>query len=139
MIEADAPNISQQIVTFADGERMLVNNSDLADAIVSSRTYPKDYSEAMPSAGGYAIAAIEERTQSAIAYRAEQLSMLPQAVSDIRAVLAKPGCTWQEFWNVAQEYEVIKSDYLAELTTQETWQNISMSTLRNNLIANLVI
>ena len=61
-----------------------------------------------------------EATPIAIAYRAEQLEMLAQAVSDIRAVLAKPGCTWQEFWNVAQEYEVIKSDYLAELTTQET-------------------
>ncbi|BBD70555.1 hypothetical protein NIES4072_69220 [Nostoc commune NIES-4072] len=59
-------------------------------------------------------------TPEAIAYRAEQLSMLPQAVSDIRQILAKPGCTWQEFWAVAQEYEVIKSDYWAELTTQET-------------------
>jgi hypothetical protein len=48
------------------------------------------------------------------------LEMLPQAVSDIRQVLAKPGCTWQDYWVVAQEYEVIKSDYLAELTTQET-------------------
>ncbi|QLE45102.1 hypothetical protein FD723_32650 (plasmid) [Nostoc sp. C052] len=61
-----------------------------------------------------------EPTQSAIAYRAEQLEMLPQAVSDIRRVLAKPGCTWQEFLNVAQEYEVIKQDYWAELTTEET-------------------
>ncbi|WP_141699775.1 hypothetical protein [Nostoc sp. KVJ20] len=46
VIEADAPNHWQQIVTFADGERLLVNNSDLADlndAIVSEsseRTYP---------------------------------------------------------------------------------------------------
>ncbi|MHC0067344.1 hypothetical protein ACWATR_31275 [Nostoc sp. UIC 10890] len=61
-----------------------------------------------------------EPTPSAIAYRAEQLEMLPQAVSDIRTVLAKPGCTWQDFCSVAQEYEVIKADYLAELTTQET-------------------
>ena len=61
-----------------------------------------------------------EPTPSAIAYRAEQLEMLPQAVSDIRAVLSKPECTWQEFWDVAQEYEVIKQDYWAELTTQET-------------------
>ncbi|MBW4457656.1 MAG: hypothetical protein KME55_36240 [Nostoc indistinguendum CM1-VF10] len=61
-----------------------------------------------------------EPTPIAIAYRAEQLEMLPQAVSDIRAVLAKPGCTWQDYWAVAQEYEVIKSDYWAELTTQET-------------------
>ncbi|MHC5914254.1 MAG: hypothetical protein ACYTXE_25400 [Nostoc sp.] len=59
-------------------------------------------------------------TPEAIAYRAEQLEMLPQAVSDIRQVLAKPGCSWQEFCDVAQEYEVIKSDYWAELTTQET-------------------
>ena len=61
-----------------------------------------------------------EPTLIAIAYRAEQLEMLPQAVSDIRAVLAKPGCTWQEFWAVAQEYEVIKLDYWAELTSEET-------------------
>lgn len=61
-----------------------------------------------------------EPTPIAIAYRAEQLQMLPQAVSDIRAALAKPGCTWQEYLTVAQEYEVIKQDYLRELTPQET-------------------
>ncbi|WP_334813608.1 hypothetical protein [Nostoc sp.] len=59
VIEADAPNNYQQIVTFSDGERLLVNNSDLVDlndAIVSEsseRTYPPEYTEA--------IAAIEER------------------------------------------------------------------------------
>jgi hypothetical protein len=57
---------------------------------------------------------------SANAYRAEQLSMLPQAVSDVRGVLSKPGCSWQDYWAVAQEYEVIKADYCAELTSQET-------------------
>lgn len=61
-----------------------------------------------------------EPTPSAIAYRAEQLEMLPQAVSDIRRVLAQPGCTWQDYLAVAQEYEVIKADYWAELTTEET-------------------
>ncbi|MBW4457343.1 MAG: hypothetical protein KME55_34385 [Nostoc indistinguendum CM1-VF10] len=61
-----------------------------------------------------------EPTPTAIAYRAEQLEMLPQAVNDIRQVLAKPGCTWQDYWAVAQEYEVIKQDYWAELTIQET-------------------
>jgi DNA repair exonuclease SbcCD ATPase subunit len=60
--------------------------------------------------------AMVEDPPSAIAYRAEQLEMLPQAVSDIRGVLAKPGCKWQDYWAVAQEYEVIKSDYWAELT-----------------------
>ncbi|MBW4428676.1 MAG: hypothetical protein KME50_30680 [Nostoc desertorum CM1-VF14] len=83
----------------------------------------KNLASAMNNTQALEAAAIilgSEPTQSAIAYRAEQLEMLPQAVSEIRAVLAKPGCTWQEFWNVAQEYEVIKSDYLAELTTQET-------------------
>jgi hypothetical protein len=83
----------------------------------------KNLSEAMNNTQALEAAAIilgSEATQSAIAYRAEQLEMLPQAVSDIRQVLAKPGCTWQEFWNVAQEYEVIKSDYWAELSIQET-------------------
>ncbi|WP_414755851.1 hypothetical protein [Anabaena sp. CCY 9910] len=61
-----------------------------------------------------------EPTPSAIAYRAEQLQLLPQAVSDIRAVLSKPGCTWTDYLSVAQEYEVIKQDYLGELTPQET-------------------
>lgn len=61
-----------------------------------------------------------EPTPSAIAYRAEQLQLLPQAVSDIRAVLSKPGCSWWDYLEVAQEYEVIKNDYWAELTTQET-------------------
>lgn len=279
VIEASAPNNYQQIVTFSDGERLLVNNSDLADlnaAIVSEsseRTYPKEYTEAIAAieerykqelerleqelriglqaeAGAKAEAQVQEQIQSlqnlykqqreqnvqlqqrldemeslrqleienqqlrqriqdlenaveqrpsqqwgntmtqqatkvlnkqvkqalektidlrslaaeppkenaqeclrlmgmalknlasamnntqaleaaaiilgsdptpsAITYRAEQLEILPQAVSDIRQVLAKPGCTWQDYWAVAQEYEVIKSDYLAELTTQET-------------------
>ncbi|HYX16206.1 MAG TPA: hypothetical protein VE944_17920 [Nostoc sp.] len=61
-----------------------------------------------------------EPTPQAIAYRAEQLEMLPQAVSDIRSVLSKPGCTWQKFWSVGQEYEVIKQDYWEELTSEET-------------------
>ncbi|WP_392530113.1 hypothetical protein [Nostoc sp. C117] len=61
-----------------------------------------------------------EPTPTAIAYRAEQLEMLPQAVSDIRRVLAQPGCTWQDYSAVAQEYEVIKQDYWAELTSEET-------------------
>ncbi|MHC5748110.1 MAG: hypothetical protein ACYTXT_40930 [Nostoc sp.] len=83
----------------------------------------KNLASAMNNTQALEAAAIilgSEPTPSAIAYRAEQLEMLPQAVSDIRAVLAKPGFTWQDYWAVAQEYEVIKSDYWAELTTQET-------------------
>lgn len=83
----------------------------------------KNLASAMNNTQALEAAAIilgSEPTPVAIAYRAEQLEMLPQAVSDIRAVLAKPGCSWQEFWDIAQEYEVIKSDYWAELTTQET-------------------
>ncbi|BCL39986.1 hypothetical protein [Nostoc sp. MS1] len=60
-----------------------------------------------------------EPTPQAIAYRAEQLQLLPQAVSDIRAVLSKPGCTWIDYLTVAREYEVIEEDYLAQLTPQE--------------------
>jgi DNA repair exonuclease SbcCD ATPase subunit len=83
----------------------------------------KNLASAMNNTQALEAAAIilgSEPTPIAIAYRAEQLEMLPQAVSDIRQVLAKPGCTWQEFCDVAQEYEVIKSDYWTELTTQET-------------------
>jgi hypothetical protein len=83
----------------------------------------KNLASAMNNTQALEAAAIilgSEPTPSAIAYRAEQLEMLPQAISDIRRVLSKPGCTWQDYWAVAQEYEVIKSDYLAELTTQET-------------------
>jgi cell division septum initiation protein DivIVA len=83
----------------------------------------KNLASAMNNTQALEAAAIilgSEPTQSAIAYRAEQLEMLPQAVSDIRAVLVKPGCTWQDYWAVAQEYEVIKQDYWAELTTEET-------------------
>ncbi|WP_100903388.1 hypothetical protein [Nostoc flagelliforme] len=50
VICADAPNNSQQIVTKSDGERLLVNNTDLDVAIVSDSTerrYPKEYAEAI--------------------------------------------------------------------------------------------
>ncbi|MBD2512490.1 hypothetical protein H6G91_35695 [Nostoc muscorum FACHB-395] len=91
----------------------------------------KNLSEAMNNTQALEAAAIilgSEPTPQAIAYRAEQLSMLPQAVIDIRQVLSQAGCSWQDYWAVAQEYEVIKSDYWAELTTQETEL---ISTLQN--------
>ncbi|MBN3881455.1 MAG: hypothetical protein HWQ44_00305 [Nostoc sp. JL34] len=83
----------------------------------------KNLASAMNNTQALEAAAIilgSEPTPQAIAYRAEQLEMLPQAINEIRTVLAKPGCTWQDYWAVAQEYEVIKQDYWAELTTQET-------------------
>ena len=276
VICADAPNNSQQIVTFADGERLLVNNADINDAIVSQsteRTYPKEYTEAIAAlkeqhklelerleqelriglqaeVSARAEAQVSEQiqslqqlfkqqkeeniqlqqrlsemeglrklstenqqlqqriqelehavlerpqqqwgntmtqqativlnkqvkealektidlrslaaqapkenateclrlmgmalknlsvamnntqaleaaaiilgtspTQSALATRTEQLQMLPVAISQIRQVLAKPGCSWQDFCTVAQHYEVIKIDYWAELTISET-------------------
>jgi len=83
----------------------------------------KNLASAMNNTQALEAAAIilgSEPTPSAIAYRAEQLEMLPQAVSDIRQVLSQPGCSWQDYWAVAQEYEVIKQDYWAELTNQET-------------------
>ncbi|MDZ8189232.1 MAG: hypothetical protein RMX96_30890 [Nostoc sp. ChiSLP02] len=49
-IEADPPNYRQQIVTFADGSRELVNNADLDAASVpfsTERTYPAEYAEAI--------------------------------------------------------------------------------------------
>ncbi|MBD2480352.1 hypothetical protein, partial [Anabaena sp. FACHB-83] len=50
-ISADPPNQRQQIVTFEDGSRELVNNADLSNDAVESftpeRTYPKEYAEAI--------------------------------------------------------------------------------------------
>ncbi|MHC5863015.1 MAG: hypothetical protein ACYTXM_40660, partial [Nostoc sp.] len=49
-IEADAPNRWQQIVTFADSERLLINNADLDAASVPlprGRSYPAEYTEAI--------------------------------------------------------------------------------------------
>ncbi|MHC5772006.1 MAG: hypothetical protein ACYTXI_42130, partial [Nostoc sp.] len=83
----------------------------------------KNLASAMNNTQALEAAAIilgSEPTPTAIAYRAEQLQMIPQAVSDIRRVLSQPGCTWQDYWAVAQEYEVIKQDYWAELTSEET-------------------
>ncbi|MBD2491703.1 hypothetical protein [Aulosira sp. FACHB-615] len=75
-----------------------------------------------------------EPTPSAIAYRAEQLQLLPQAVSDIRAVLSKPGCSWWDYLEVAQEYEVIKNDYWAELTPQEAELITALEKTESSLI-----
>nr|WP_323808850.1 hypothetical protein [Nostoc sphaeroides] len=50
VIEADAPNHWQQIVTFADGERLLINNADLDAPSVPfprERNYPPEYTEAI--------------------------------------------------------------------------------------------
>lgn len=60
-----------------------------------------------------------EPTPQALGYRMEQLQFVPQAVSEIKQVLGTPRCTWQDYWTVAQQYEVIKSDYWAELSTEE--------------------
>ncbi|MDZ7966148.1 MAG: hypothetical protein RM368_14390 [Nostoc sp. DedSLP03] len=49
-IEADPPNYWQQIVTFADGSKELVNNADLDASSVpypTERTYPQEYVEAI--------------------------------------------------------------------------------------------
>ncbi|WP_190234139.1 hypothetical protein [Nostoc sp. 'Peltigera membranacea cyanobiont' 213] len=59
-------------------------------------------------------------TQLAVATRTEQLQLLPQAIREIRQVLARLEFTWQDFWAVAEKYEVIKADYWDLLTTEET-------------------
>ncbi|MHC5916764.1 MAG: hypothetical protein ACYTXE_38610, partial [Nostoc sp.] len=80
VIEADAPNTSQQIVTFSDGERLLVNNADLNDAIVSEsseRKYPKEYSEA--------IAQIKEQHKLELERLSQELRIGLQAEVSARA------------------------------------------------------
>ena len=83
----------------------------------------KNLSVAMNNTQALEAAAIilgSEPTKEAIATRTEQLQLLPVAISEIRQVLARIEFTWQEFWAVAEKYEVIRADYWAELTTQET-------------------
>jgi DNA repair exonuclease SbcCD ATPase subunit len=83
----------------------------------------KQIASAMNNTQALEAAAIilgSEPTQGAIAIRTEQLQLLPQAVSEIRGALVKPGCSWQDYWAVAEKYQSIEKDYLAELTTLET-------------------
>lgn len=80
VIVADAPNTSQQIVTFADGDRLLVNNADLDAAIVSDsteRTYPPEYSEA--------IAALKEQHKLELERLEQELRIGLQAEVNARA------------------------------------------------------
>jgi myosin heavy subunit len=80
VIETDAPNVWQQIVTFADGEKVLVNNTDLDAPSVSfprERTYPAEYTEA--------IAAIEERHKQELERLSQELRIGLQAEATARA------------------------------------------------------
>ncbi|MGF1939335.1 MAG: hypothetical protein RM347_034150, partial [Nostoc sp. ChiQUE02] len=70
MIEADAPNHWQQIVTFSDGERLLINNADLDAPSVPfprERTYLAEYTEA--------IAAIEEQHKQELERLSQELKI----------------------------------------------------------------
>ena len=80
VIEASAPNNSQQIVTFADGERLLVNNTDFDVTIVSNsteRTYPKEYAEA--------LAALKEQQKLELERLSQELRIGLQAEVNARA------------------------------------------------------
>ncbi|WP_193200017.1 hypothetical protein [Nostoc sp. MG11] len=94
-----------------------MNNTQAQSAVLG---FPQEEQLCKRALEAAAIILGSEATPSAIAYRAEQLQLLPQAVSEIRGVLSKPECSWWDYLEVAQEYEVIKTDYWAELTPQET-------------------
>jgi hypothetical protein len=105
VIEADAPNHWQQIVTFADGERLLINNTDLDAASVQfprERTYPAEYSEA--------IAAIEERHKQELERLSQEMRIGLQTESAAKAE--------------AQVQEQIQS--LQNLYKQQKEQNIQL-------------
>ncbi len=87
VIEADAPNHWQQIVTFSDSERVLINNTDLDAPSVPfprERTYPAEYTEAM-STTGYAYAAIEERHKQELERLSQELRIGLQTETTARA------------------------------------------------------
>ncbi|MBN3869705.1 hypothetical protein [Nostoc sp. JL33] len=105
VIEASAPNNSQQIVTFSDGERLLVNNTDLDAAIVSEsteRTYPQEYAEA--------LAALKEQHKLELERLEQELRIGLQAEVSARAE--------------AQVSEQIQS--LQQLYNQQKEQNIQL-------------
>ncbi|MEA5508072.1 hypothetical protein VB735_34325 [Halotia wernerae UHCC 0503] len=80
VIEADAPNVWQQIVTFDDGEKLLVNNEDLDAKSVPfprERSYPPEYTEA--------IAAIEERHKQELERLEQDLKIGLQAEATAKA------------------------------------------------------
>ncbi|HYX17456.1 MAG TPA: hypothetical protein VE944_24495 [Nostoc sp.] len=109
-ISAEAPNRWQQIVTFADGERLLINNADLDAPSVPlprERSYPAEYSEA--------IAAIEERHK-------QELERLEQ---ELRIGLQTEAATRAE----AQVQEQIQS--LQNLYKQQKEQSNSTSSHRS--------
>ena len=79
-IEADAPNRWQQIVTFADGERLLINNADLDAASVQfprERTYPAEYTEA--------IAALKEQHKQELERLSQELRIGLQTEATAKA------------------------------------------------------
>lgn len=79
-IEADAPNHWQQIVTFADGERLLINNADLDAPSVpfpKERTYPAEYTSA--------IAALKEQHQQELERLSQKLMIGLQTEATVRA------------------------------------------------------
>lgn len=80
VIVADAPNHWQQIVTFADGERELINNADLNAVSVPfsiERTYPPEYTEA--------IAALKEQHQQELERLSQELRIGLQTEATARA------------------------------------------------------
>ncbi|WP_242065011.1 hypothetical protein [Nostoc sp. FACHB-133] len=104
-IEADAPNRWQQIVTFVDGERLLINNADLDAPSVPfprERTYPAEYTEA--------IAALEEQHKQELEQLSQELRIGLQAEAGARAE--------------AQVQEQIQS--LQNLYRQQKEQNVQL-------------
>ncbi|WP_338421883.1 hypothetical protein [Nostoc flagelliforme] len=80
VIEADAPNHWQQIVTFPDGERLLVNNADLDAPSVPfprERNYPPEYTEA--------IMALKEQHQQELERLQQELRIGLQSEATARA------------------------------------------------------
>ena len=105
IIEADAPNHWQQIVTFADGERLLINNADLDALSVPfprERNYPAEYTEA--------IAQIKEQHKQELERLEQELRIGLQAEAGARAE--------------AQVIEQIQS--LQQLFKQQKEQNIQL-------------
>jgi hypothetical protein len=101
-------NTQAQSAVFSQGETLKAMGfpppQDARSQSVSQRSAVEEQlcKRALEAA---AIILGSEPTPQAIAIRTEQLQLLPQAVGEIRGALSKSGCSWQDYWAVAEKYQ----------------------------------
>ncbi|HEY9803083.1 MAG TPA: hypothetical protein V6D25_22160, partial [Leptolyngbyaceae cyanobacterium] len=111
-IEADPPNYWQQIVTFADGSRELINNADLDAPSVpfsTERTYPKEYAEA--------IAQLKQQHQQELERLEQELriGLLSEAKAQAEQQVKEQLTSWQQLYQQQKEHSIQLQQRLDEM------------------------